>query len=140
LKKKEKEILISYWKGLGHFIKFNVVGIMNTAVDFGVFMILNRYLGLIYAVSQVISYSCGMVNSYFLNKFWTFQKREGFTAIEVTKFILVNLCSLGVSLLVLYILQSKWSWEVLPSKVLATGFSVGVNFLGNKFWVFEATV
>jgi len=132
--------LISYWKGLGQFIKFNVVGIMNTAVDFGVFMILNRYLGLIYAVSQVISYSCGMVNSYFLNKFWTFQKREGFTAIEVTKFILVNLCSLGVSLLVLYILQSKWSWEVLPSKVLATGFSVGVNFLGNKFWVFEATV
>jgi len=132
--------LISYWKGLGQFIKFNVVGIMNTAVDFGVFMILNHYLGLIYAVSQVISYSCGMVNSYFLNKFWTFQKREGFTAIEVTKFILVNLCSLGVSLLVLYILQSKWSWEVLPSKVLATGFSVGVNFLGNKFWVFEATV
>jgi len=132
--------LISYWKGLGQFIKFNVVGIMNTAVDFGVFMILNRYLGLIYAVSQVISYSCGMVNSYFLNKFWTFQKREDFTAIEVTKFILVNLCSLGVSLLVLYILQSKWSWEVLPSKVLATGFSVGVNFLGNKFWVFEATV
>ena len=132
--------MISYWRGLGQFIKFNVVGIMNTAVDFGVFMILNRYLGLIYAVSQVISYSCGMVNSYFLNKFWTFQKREGFTAIEVTKFILVNLCSLGVSLLVLYILQSKWSWEVLPSKVLATGFSVGVNFLGNKFWVFEATV
>lgn len=132
--------MISYWKDLGQFIKFNVVGIMNTAVDFGVFMILNRYLGLIYAVSQVISYSCGMVNSYFLNKFWTFQKREGFTAIEVTKFILVNLCSLGVSLLVLYILQSKWSWEVLPSKVLATGFSVGVNFLGNKFWVFEATV
>ena len=132
--------MISYWKNLGQFIKFNVVGIMNTAVDFGVFMILNRYLGLIYAVSQVISYSCGMVNSYFLNKFWTFQKREGFTAIEVTKFILVNLCSLGVSLLVLYILQSKWSWEVLPSKVLATGFSVGVNFLGNKFWVFEATV
>ncbi len=132
--------MISYWKGLGQFIKFNVVGIMNTAVDFGVFMILNRYLGLIYAVSQVISYSCGMVNSYFLNKFWTFQKREDFTAIEVTKFILVNLCSLGVSLLVLYILQSKWSWEVLPSKVLATGFSVGVNFLGNKFWVFEATV
>lgn len=132
--------MISYWKGLGQFIKFNVVGIMNTAVDFGVFMILNHYLGLIYAVSQVISYSCGMVNSYFLNKFWTFQKREGFTAIEVTKFILVNLCSLGISLLVLYILQSKWSWEVLPSKVLATGFSVGVNFLGNKFWVFEATV
>lgn len=132
--------MISYWKGLGQFIKFNVVGIMNTAVDFGVFMILNRYLGLIYAVSQVISYSCGMVNSYFLNKFWTFQKREGFTAIEVTKFILVNLCSLGISLLVLYILQSKWSWEVLPSKVLATGFSVGVNFLGNKFWVFKATV
>ena len=131
--------MIRYWRGLWQFIKFNLVGIMNTAVDFGVFMILNHYLGLVYTVSQVISYSCGMVNSYFFNKFWTFQKKEGFTAIEVIKFILVNLCSLGVSLLVLYILQSKWNWQVLPSKVLATGFSVGVNFLGNKFWVFEAT-
>ncbi|HXL01766.1 MAG TPA: GtrA family protein [Candidatus Atribacteria bacterium] len=130
--------MIRYWRGLWQFIKFNLVGIMNTAVDFGVFMILNHYLGLVYTVSQVISYSCGMVNSYFFNKFWTFQKKEGFTAIEVIKFILVNLCSLGVSLLVLYILQSKWNWQVLPSKVLATGFSVGVNFLGNKFWVFEA--
>ena len=130
--------MIRYWRGLWQFIKFNLVGIMNTAVDFGVFMILNHYLGLVYTVSQVISYSCGMVNSYFFNKFWTFQKKEGFTAIEVIKFILVNLCSLGVSLLVLYILQSKWNWQVLPSKVLATGFSVGVNLLGNKFWVFEA--
>lgn len=132
--------MIRYWRGLWQFIKFNLVGIMNTAVDFGVFMILNHYLGLVYTVSQVISYSCGMINSYFFNKFWTFQKKEGFTAIEVAKFVLVNLCSLGVSLLVLYILQSKWNWKVLPSKVLATGFSVGVNFLGNKLWVFEATI
>ncbi|MDI3542495.1 MAG: hypothetical protein PWP57_98 [Candidatus Atribacteria bacterium] len=131
--------MTSSWKTLGQFIKFNLVGIMNTAVDFGVFMILNRYLGLIYTISQVISYSCGMVNSYFFNKFWTFQKKEGFTAVEVVKFIFVNLCSLGVSLLVLYVLQSKGGWKVLPSKVLATGFSVGVNFLGNKFWVFETT-
>jgi len=133
-------MVISSGKGLWQFIKFNLVGIMNTAVDFGVFMILNHYLGLIYTASQVISYSYGMVNSYFFNKFWTFQKREEFTAMEVVKFILVNLSSLGVSLLVLYVLQSKWGWKVLPSKVLATGFSVGVNFLGNKFWVFATVI
>lgn len=126
----------NYRQDLGQFIKFNLVGVVNTGVDLGVFLLLNGHLGLFYPVAQVISYSCGMTNSYFCNRFWTFGKRGKLHLAEIAKFVLVNLLSLGVSLLVLFALAEGLGWQILPSKILATVFSVVVNFLGNKLWVF----
>jgi putative flippase GtrA len=117
------------------FVKFNLVGIMNTAVDFAVFTLLT-FLGMQYLIAQVISYSCGIVNSYLWNKFWTFQQKKGFSSAEVLKFIIVNIVSLGVSLFFLYIFRDKVGLHVLVSKLIATLLAVIVNFAGNKFWVF----
>ena len=53
-------------------IRFGCVGGLNTIVDFGVFILLNSLFGVNYVVSQILSYSSGTLNSYFLNKFWKF--------------------------------------------------------------------
>ncbi|MCX7667635.1 MAG: GtrA family protein [Atribacterota bacterium] len=117
-------------------LKFGLVGIANTLIDFGIFVLLHGYLQVFYAFAQVISYSCGMANSYFLNKFWTFQSRRAIQFHEVFKFVAVNLLSLGVSLLLLYLVRGRGSWGVVESKIFATSGSLLVNFVGNKFWVF----
>jgi putative flippase GtrA len=116
--------------------KFGLVGIANTLIDFGVFVFLHGHLQVFYALAQLVSYSCGMANSYFLNKFWTFQSRKKIRFEEVFKFVVVNLLSLGVSLVLLYFVRGRGNWGVLESKVFATTGSLLVNFLGNKFWVF----
>lgn len=118
------------------FVKFNIVGIMNTAVDFAVFALLTA-LGLHHMISQVISYSCGIVNSYLWNKLWTFKQKRAFNSAEALKFLIVNILSLGVSLVFLYIFRDRAGLSVLVSKVIATVFSLVVNFAGNKFWVFK---
>ena len=118
-------------------VKFGLVGVANTLIDFGIFVLLHGYLRVFYALAQVISYSCGMTNSYFLNKFWTFQSKEAIRLAEVVKFVVVNLLSLGVSLVLLYLVRGRGNWGVVESKVLATLGSLLVNFLGNKFWVFR---
>lgn len=121
---------------INQFIKFNLVGILNTALDFAVFTLL-IFLGVQYLISQVISYSCGIINSYLWNKFWTFKQKKGFSGFEALKFIVVNILSLGISLLMLYVFRDKVGLHVMVSKVIATFFSVIVNFTGNKFWVFK---
>jgi putative flippase GtrA len=68
-----------------------------------------------------------MVNSYFFNKFWTFQKKKVFTAGEVVKFIFVNFMLLRRISLVLYVLQSKGGWK-FASKVFGYWLLGGVNF------------
>lgn len=124
-------------KDFTQLVKFGLVGVANTLIDFGVFILLHGYLNVFYALAQVISYSCGMTNSYFLNKFWTFQSQKAIRLEEVVKFVVVNLLSLGVSLVLLYLVRGRGNWGVTESKVLATSGSLLVNFLGNKFWVFR---
>jgi len=120
------------------FIKFSIVGVINTALDFGIFTLLNYFLGEeLYRISQIVSYSCAVINSYYLNKSWTFQSGRNFNFIEIVKFLLVNLVSLGISLYFLFLFHEKLSMNILLSKGCATFFSVIVNFTGNKFWVFK---
>lgn len=50
--------------GIVQLVKYNIVGVINTLVDFLVYQLLT-YLGMKYAIAQCISYSCGILNSYF---------------------------------------------------------------------------
>ena len=128
----------SLTKNLFQFVKFGLVGILNTAVDFGIFTFLNYLIGEhYYRISQIISYSCAVLNSYYLNKSWTFQAGRRFNLIEMLKFLTINLISLGVSIFFLTLFHEKYQIGILWSKVGATFFSVIINFFGNKYWVFN---
>ena len=57
------------------FLKFALVGVLNTVVDFLVFQLFNLTLGWMY-LAQVIGYCAGILNSYFWNSRWTFRKEH----------------------------------------------------------------
>lgn len=136
------------------FLKFAVVGALNTLVDFLVFQLLNLTLGWVYA-AQVISYACGVVNSYLWNSSWTFKAQRTRSFREIALFLVVNFASLGVSLGVMWLCKNPfgitdaWVAGWIPawlsgfvkgdtvSKLIATGFSIVVNYIGNKLFVFK---
>ncbi len=130
------EKIKEYQEHIIQFIKFNLVGVINTGVDIGIYAVL-FHVGVYYLVANVISYSCGVINSYLWNKFWTFKKKSAFSGAEILKFIVVNIVSLGVATLFIYIFHEKVGLSEMISKIFATGFSLIVNFGGNKFWVFK---
>lgn len=124
-------------KSFFQLIKFGMVGVMNTLVDFIVYQLL-VYFGLHYATAQCISYSCGLLNSYFFNSRWTFKETKKYTKQEFARFILVNLVSLGISVLLL-----RLCYEVLGitsdlvAKLIVTALVMVINFIGNKLFVFK---
>jgi len=149
-----KELFQKYKKGLGHFIKFQAVGIVNFLVDYGVLSLLNLALGWPLVISNTISYTCGVINSFVLNRFWTFKmKLKFFSSYSIRlpkqtihpvflsapfmKFIFVNLVSLGVNTLAVYILGDLYGLPNIIAKLIATVFSFTVNFAGNKLLVFK---
>ena len=123
-------------KELIKFIKFNAVGILNTIVDVLVYWLLNGLLFVRFDIAQVISYICGMLNSWILNSRWTFKGNKR-TVIKGLKFIFVNLISLGGSVFILYICKTQWHLEGVLAKLIATPFSLVVNFIGNRLFVFD---
>jgi putative flippase GtrA len=116
-------------------LRFSVVGVINTAVDFGVFFVLS--LGMIpYLLAQLISYSAGVINSYFLNRRWTFKVKHKPDRLEVVRFIFVNGISLLVSSSLLFMLRDIVHINIMLSKIAATVGGVVVNYTGSRLWVF----
>lgn len=120
------------------FLKFNAVGLVNTAVDFAVFTILHA-AGVGQGIAQVLSYSAGMANSYALNRRITFKGQAAGTGgrRQLFRFIVLNLSVLGLSVILMYGMTSN-GVPVLLAKVLVTGVTMVVNFIGSRLWVFRA--
>ena len=118
------------------FVKFGLVGVLNTALHYGVFLVLFRVLGVPMLVASAIGYCVGLVNSFLLNRSWTFRVVGDGRRVEFVKFVVVNLIALGVNLALLEVFTRA---GVVPEigQVLAIGGSMVVNFLGNRVWVFR---
>jgi putative flippase GtrA len=135
--RKIKALYQKYRKGFWHFVKFQCVGVVNFFVDLGVFTLLHTVIGFYAVPSNIVSYSCGIVNSFILNRYWTFKIKLKFFSIDFLKFLLVNLVSLGINTLAIYVLVDLYNLDPTLSKVIATAFSFTVNFAGNKLLVFR---
>jgi len=115
--------------------RFCTVGLGNTAVDFTVSFLLTLG-GAPYLLAQVLAYGAGVVNSYFLNRIWTFRVTRKINLPEFGSFVTVNGLSLLVSAGLLFILHDINNLSLWPAKVLATGTGVAVNYIGSRLWVF----
>jgi len=130
---------MNFKKEFVKFIKFNLVGILNTAVDFVVFNVLNGLLGLYYLPAKIISYTCGIANSYVCNSLWTFKEERSKTLKELLGFIAVNLVSLGVSLGVMWLAKNRFGiTSDFWANCIATPVALIVNFVGNRLFVFKS--
>ncbi|MED4290769.1 GtrA family protein [Priestia megaterium] len=116
------------------FIKFALVGVVNTLIDFVVYALLTT-IGVNYILAQWISYSAGILNSYVMNRKWTFERKEKSSKREVISFVIVNLITLSLTSFLLTVLYNKWGVALLLSKLLITIVSVGINFIGTKLFV-----
>ena len=118
--------------------KFGIVGVMNTAVDFLVYTVLVSVLGWGLYVSQVISYSCGMLNSYVINRKWTFSTKNGFFSWELVRFILLNLSMMLLGMAIIWFCTQQLMLHKLVAKLISTVLVLVVNFLVSNFWVFRS--
>ncbi|HHY44335.1 MAG TPA: GtrA family protein [Firmicutes bacterium] len=121
----------------GRFVRFGITGALNTAVDFGLFYVLAHVLGVNVYLSQFLSYSAATVNSYIINKRWTFRQKDPYTEAEFARFVAVNVASLSASLLCLRVLHGSLRLQKMVAKLLTACVTVPINYLGSRFWVFE---
>lgn len=117
--------------------RFVVVGISNTLLDFAVFTVLAQLLSVNVYLAQVAGYCTGTVNSYVLNRSWTFRARERFFSPALVRFLCLNLGMLLLSTGLLYLFFDVAGLPKLIAKAGATGVIMVVSFLCNRFWVFR---
>jgi len=136
-------------KSLSQFLKFITVGFLNTGIDFGVLNILmvitGITAGIFYSLFKSISFLCAVTNSYFFNKYWTFQKGRNFKKNEFLVFLIISVVAfsvnVGVASFLVNVIKpikgiSSFLWANL-SAVAAVILTLSINFLGYKYIVFK---
>jgi putative flippase GtrA len=118
-------------------LSFAVVGVVNSAVDFGVFSFAYYYLGLSIVAANVLAWIVAVTGSYVMNSLTTFARESrrvltlkayvGFAASQI----------LGLVANTATVLIASYFMPVWIGKVLAIGVSFLVNFSLSHFVVFR---
>ncbi len=131
---------------LWQLAKFGLVGVLNTAIDFGILNFLSTYLAVTSGVGlipvKIVAFSIALVNSYFWNKGWVFAGKKKSSAVS---FAIVSAIGLVLNVGTVYVLTSivgpqgnigAATWLNLAN-VGATGLSLVWNYLGYRLIVFK---
>lgn len=127
----------------GQIVRFVVVGGINTLVDYSIFNLLYHVVGWPLLVSNTISVSVAIVNSYLWNRYWTFSTRrsQGWQRQEALAFLLVSLIGLAINNGGFWILHTRWGGSsVLATNLQKAGASVISlvwNFVGYRLLAFR---
>jgi putative flippase GtrA len=122
--------------------RFALVGLTNIVVSFTVFYLSFHFLpaGLQRlapqaATANVLAWVAGMVNSFILNRSWTF-RASGNPAPQALRFAVVNMANLGLSTLLMYRFVDVMRLPELAVWVPTTVLVMILNYLGAKHWAF----
>ena len=121
--------------GVIRFIKFGMVGVINTLVNWIIFFILNA-LGMYYILANIIAYILGTVNSYLWNTLWVFKYKDKASTETTIKFIILNLIGLGLNTGILYVLVDLCNLNKFIG-LATTAIVMIINYIVNKLWVFS---
>lgn len=132
-----KAFFLKIWHKFRSFILYAIIGCFNTLLDFLVFTGAHELLHLSPEISHVLGYIAGFISGFVLNRNITFRKENSSNVfLQVLKFLLVNLLSLGSSTLVLHLLTGAGLNEYI-AKILAQIVVTLINFFGYRFFVFR---
>jgi putative flippase GtrA len=118
-------------------VRFVVFGVLSAGVDFGVYTLI-LHLGAWADVAKAISFVCGTITAYVLNRRWTFDSAGG--AAPATRFALLYsvtfFVNVGVNALGLHVLAGH-HWTVPVAWVIAQGTATVINFVMLRMVVFR---
>lgn len=93
-------------KKIWQFVRYCMVGVLNTLVTLGVIYLCKSLMGWNLYVSNALGYICGVANSFFCNKQWVFRSKGRYLP-EAMKFVTGFLVCYGIQLWAVWMLTES---------------------------------
>ena len=126
-------------KLIEQILKFGVVGIIATVIDFGVLYILSQPLGMDPVISAGISFCVSLVFNYVASMRYVFTHREDMSrSREFVIFLVLSLIGLAINEAIMaagVAVLGNSAFAVMGTKVLATAIVMVWNFVSRKKWL-----
>ncbi len=132
----------------GQIYRFLIVGLLNTAIDFAVFNLLISVSGIRTGLGLVLinitAVFIAIVNSYILNRTWTFKSRDPNYTTQLPRFLLASVTGMFINTATVWLLPLLLWPGTAPSylalngiKLLGAILSASWNFISYRYWVFK---
>lgn len=121
-----------------NLILYGVIGCFTAGLDFLVFTLLTKYVGLYYLFANCISVMVGITISFILNRSINFKVKDDAVK-RFAIFLTVGLCGLLLSNIILYLGIDVRGGDRVVVKLLSVVLVVLFQFLLNKFVTFRET-
>lgn len=123
---------------LKQLIKFGIVGVISTLLDYGLMVLFTEVFDVHYLLSSTLSYAISLVFNYLASMKYVFHSKEGMSrSKEFIIFTVLCLMGMGLNQLVLWLIVEQLGIDYRISKILATGVVMVWNFVTRKIFLEE---
>lgn len=119
------------------FIKFGMVGFSGLVIDFFITWLFKEKIGLNKYLSNGLGFLFGVVNNYFLNKYFTFQNNDSHLASQFFSFLIISIIGFLLNTIFLYLLQKNTKINFYVCKAIVTVLVFFWNFSANTLYTFK---
>jgi putative flippase GtrA len=142
-------------KTIVQFLKFALIGVLNTAIDWAVYFLLTLlpFFATFESWAKAISFVAAATNSFIFNSLWTFRSEfkqglnQGKSKVAAgseyyVKFMVVSAVGFFLNLWIFtlsrdYLFMGTSRLQQAFALVLASGAVIIWNFLANKWWTYR---
>ena len=119
-------------------MKFGIVGVVSTALDYGLMVLFTEACGIFYLLSSTLSYAISLIFNYFASMKFVFRGRQDQSRLrEFLIFTVLCLLGMGLNQLILWLLVEMGGVHYMVSKLLATVVVMIWNFATRKIFLEE---
>lgn len=117
-------------------IKFIVIGIYATIINYLVFYVLYNFFNINYTIASAVGFIIGIIAGFPFNKNWTFKSDKKSIKV-IIPYITVYCISLVLSLILLNFQVKFMQINPKIANFICICFTTVTNFLGTKIFVFK---
>ena len=122
-------------KLLAQIMKFGVVGVIATVIDFGIMNLLHYGLGLNILIANTSGFIVSLIFNYVASMKYVFAHKEGMSRREFIIFVVLSMIGLVLNDGIVLALNAGLGLEANIAKICATALVMVYNFVTRKIFL-----
>lgn len=122
-------------KLLAQIMKFGVVGVIATVIDFGIMNLLHYGLGLNILIANTSGFIISLIFNYLASMKYVFAHKEGMSRREFIIFVVLSVIGLALNDGIVLALNAGLGLEANIAKICATALVMVYNFVTRKIFL-----